>query len=466
VSKGRTRKTASSERRGSKPRDKHRPTRSVQPELSIEPSSALAELLSAAEEDQRRWQARPPLNSEMDWNAWEETLKCRPMEGALPREPYPHVTTDAVAAVQAAANEVRASENAWRITEESIEMAALLTAVHGRLTVFDTLIVGYRLDILIEALNRYPHPRATACRFLVPAIRNLVMTQRETPEDLWNAWRHEQHQVHDLTVHPWSPRFQDEPLPQYAALDYQSRPLGPTTRDALSRWRIWAHLFEVPTDRSLADPDVVRNQPALSTERLKALTTFTANYLGGFLEPSRMERWAAPLRVFLAEAASFPVRSVKERTVLRDALVHINRASVRGLAKRFPLCLGESETRAYKSLLRLIRSEWRKSQKLGLRQRAERRLQYVKRLGWDDPDGKAQAFLTGQDLALTAPREVAALLVCMQKDLGIYHPQTIFEALAEARRVDALVTPFLSLCSRSELPPKRRTHSLSRYKSD
>ena len=109
-------------------------------------------------------------------------------------------------------------ERSYSFLPGTVRTAAILTVGLGSCSVLGGRLSAGRFDLLIDALNRYPHAKSTAARWLVPALRNLVSESRETPEQLMNDWAVEAERRYNLLVHPHSARFQGDP-PQHAALD-------------------------------------------------------------------------------------------------------------------------------------------------------------------------------------------------------------------------------------------------------
>ena len=396
-----------------------------------------------------------PFDPRRDWDAWKQVLDERPLGGLQASAPLPESTPEAVDAVQATANASRFGEPRWPVDSTSLKLAAILTVRFGDFQVFGCRIGGGRYDYLLDALNCYPHPESTACRWLVPAIRNLASKHRETPEDLWNEWAHEGDRLHDLILHPRSARFQGSP-PGHAVLDYEeTSSVPPASRANLGNWRIRAHVLEVPKAWDVQFDFCTNPTPRFSVARLNILTHFVAEALNA--TPAWVaEQACSSYREFLFQSSSDPSIPLGLRQRLRDTLVLLNEAAVRGLAKRYPLRLYDHSVREYDSLLPQVRSAWKTyGKRLGFEERGARRLHFLEELGWDD-SGDTLRLLGGVGLEQCTPREAAALLLCMREDLGLHHPQTVFEALAEARKVAGALDPKQSAKKRRGRPPRRK----------
>ncbi len=373
-----------------------------------------------------------PFDGERDWNAWRDTFN-ELSRGGFPPDPRIRASKEAVGAVREAlcAN----SRKTHPISQPTLRLAAILTANFGRPTIFRMRLGYARFDCLISALNRYPHSESTACRWLIPALTNLVWEDRETPDELIERLSLECDRLHDLQMHPHSPRFQGHP-PMHAVVDYEDISLSPpSSRAALDRWTIRAHLVRRHKEWTIEHGLCTEAVPSLQVTRLNQLIGYVCEHLGDAPEKLYTYDTTERLRQFLVKEGTDPETPLKERKRLRDALVVIHEAIARGVGKAYPVPLHLDHIDEYDRLRKTIRQVWTQhGASLGLDERLEARTQALAELGWHGDSTEIEGFLKG-NLATCAPRRAAALLLCMRNTLGLHTPDYVFQRLSELRAV-------------------------------
>ena len=169
---GGPRNTKKTTKRGTRSTPKHR----APPGLSTDPR-----FLSTRSPPKGRGTALA-FDRRLDWAAWEHAFKTLPRGVHPPDGLGPKPKTDAVRAARNAAGKPR------RVDANDVKLAASLAARFSGLPTFYSGAGPGRWDLFVEALNQYPHQNSTACRWLAPALRNLLCEPRETPEELWDVW--------------------------------------------------------------------------------------------------------------------------------------------------------------------------------------------------------------------------------------------------------------------------------------
>lgn len=391
----------------------------------------------------------PPYDPEKDWYAWRNAVESRG-RGFFPPKPGIAPSEDAILALQIATERhFHAADPRLQISAERVMLGAVLTAYFGEVLIAHTEVQPYRADFIIDALNRYPHSASAPCRWLIPALRNLVGGPREEPDEISSRWRDEEERRYRICLHPWSTVFQGSP-DKHSLIDYQngSHP-SPLSRTHLERWRLRAHLMVVPTTWKFSQGYCNERRPPLSPGRLNALTTHAANALrADHFERQDVEPTIGELRGYLLRNAADPHVPMDERRRCRDAFVLLNEAAAYNLVQKPTFSLDLYHVREYNKFLSAIKMQWSWSLKFPFARRLEVCRQFLAERGWKDSE-EVRRFLDGREPGLCSPREIAGLLVCMREELQLCHPQTFAEALAMARKLFPDIPP-------GESPPKRR----------
>jgi len=372
---------------------------------------------------------------EADWNAW-KLARTERRGGLFSAQPNPAPSDQAILAARTAAlRGVSEPQSRTELSAESLTRAAAFTTYFGEAEIASAKVPVYRGDLLIDALNRYPHPAAAACRWLVPALRNLIGGERETPDELWDQWDRERDRIRRLSLHPWSTAFQGRLLP-HNLIDYQAGAHGTAlSRTHLEHWRLTAHLIDVPPIWRFERGFCSEPRRPLSVGRLNALIRFVKEALGS-LDSDRQytESVIQPLRSYLLRMAADDILPMKERRRFRDGFLVISEAFASGLVKRSTFHLEAHHIHEYDQLLMRLQMEWRNSENLEFKRRMKARRQYALQCGWQDSD-RVTRLLGGRDIGLCSPREIAASLLCMNEGLALCHPQTFAASLAHARKL-------------------------------
>lgn len=400
----------------------------------------------------------PRFEGEKDWFAWKHTLDARDHTGLTARTSVPTPTAAALEAINFAANGGTTLEARWAVTADSLKLAGILTVRFAPVYVWSLRLGPGRYDCFIDALNRYPHPDSTACRWLLPALRNLVNTeQRESPEELFGQWAVEHHRLEDLTLHRWSPRFQGQP-PQHAVRDCEDiSHMPPAGRSILDAWRTRAHIWRVPRSWNIQHGACTDPMPPLHFGRLNALVRYVVKSLK---YPSakvyKFEEAGVFIR-FLLTGSQDPDLAIEDRRRFRDCLVSLNDALVQGLAKRYPLRLHQGHVDTYDRILRLVRGIWKRKRPEQSRDELiqDRRAQ-LELIGWRGDLVEIAKRLAPDDLATCQPARAAAMLFCMQEEFPLHHRQTIIEQLAEVRKGMNAMDPSRRKQKRRGRPPKSK----------
>lgn len=406
-----------------------------------------------------------PYDFGEDWNAWRGALEARG-RGLFPSGLDISPSEDALLAVQIAAERHWQSSDFLQLTATTVSLAADLTAYFGAVDIGGVEIQPYRGDILIESLNRYAHSESGACRWLVPAIRNLAGLSREEPSELWSRWRDEEERHYRLSLHPRSTIFQGSPDP-HNLIDYElDSHRVPISRSRLHRWRIRAHLFDLPKEWKFEQSRCVEGRPRLSPARLNALTMYAAEALRYVdTERSSVEPTVIGFRLYLLESAAESSLPMAERRRYKKALARLNEASEYNLLRRAVFTLDYYHIREYRTLLCGIEMEWRGSKAFTRRRRQDVRMKFLTDRGWAQT-AEIDRLLGGRAPWECLPREIAGLLVSMREDLQPCHPQTFAEALATARKVYPEEDPVPASGKRRGRPARPPAFSPSTPSSD
>jgi len=385
----------------------------------------------------------PPFDGWAELVAWKHAYDRYGAGFFATREPTP--SAEATAAL---------TESTWghgsgrQLTDSTIQEAASVAVRFADIAPFDQRMPPARWDLLIEALNEYPHPMSAAVRFLVPVLRNLMSEcgTRETPEQLWATWNQETDRLRDLTLHTLSPRFHRE-CHAYSILDFETTTAAPPkSRGALYRWQILAHIWQRPHRWEYKQGWCISPEPRIAAGRVNALCRFCCALLEHEASKSSAIRTCSFLQEFIVQESQDPNRVLPERQRLRNALVVLHEAIRRQLAKRAPVRLGEVHLMDYESLLRDVKgiSASRRTLDGQLQQYAELTGLTVSELS---------DRLRGRSFDGLRPSEIAALLMSGMHNLGLTHPQSIQAAIAEARKTSLLASG-RSPARRRGRPPK------------
>ncbi len=373
-----------------------------------------------------------PFDGERDWNAWRDTIN-ELSRGGFPPNPRIRASREAVGAVRETL--CAKSRKNRPINHSALKLSAILTANFGRPRIFGMGLGYARFDCLLSALNRYPHADSTACRWLIPALRNLVWEDRESPDELVARLSLECDRLHDLQVHPDSPRFQGHP-PQHAVVDYEHISFTPpASRSALDRWTVRAHLVRRPKHWTIESNLCTNPAPALHSGRLNQLVRFACKHLGDAPEKLDTHYSTQLLRQFLIREGTDPSIPLDERKKMSEALKVVHEAIARGVGKKYRIQMHFGHIDEYDRLRKIIRQVWKQhGSSLALNERLEARTQALVEYGWHGDSAEIERFLKG-NLATCTPRRAAAILLCMRNNLGLHTPEYIFQRRGELKAV-------------------------------
>jgi hypothetical protein len=394
-----------------------------------------------------------------DWSAWRRTPQERG-PGLFSVHPDPIPSDKAVAAAQLAASRHLSGPGPRPdINAEVLSQAAALTAYFGDVEIAFTKVPVYRGDLLLDALNRYPHPAAAACRWLIPGLRNFFGEPREGADELWSHWHHEHDRLHRLSLHPSSFSFQGR-HPRHNLIDYEPGPQGTApSRAHLERWRLTAHLMDVPPAWTFQGGRCVERRRPVSVGRLNRLIrSAKMDDAASISDRQDTDLVIQPLRTYLLHLGADNQIPPRERRQYRECLVVINEAIVSGLVRRSTFRLDHDHVREYDVLLSMVQERWRSSLLFTLSKRTRVRREFLVEHGWRDSD-RGSRLLNRQEVSDCHPREVAAMLLCLREGLEPCHPQTFAAALAYSRKIhEPAWDPKISHKRRGR-PPKVRAFS-------
>jgi hypothetical protein len=405
---------------------RHRPKR---PRPGTAHSSASAPTFSFVEDVEESY------DPEADWKAWRRSPQQLGL-GPVPTVSGVAPSNQAVAAAGTAAHRHLFGPGPRPvITAEVLTRAAAVTAYFGQVEVAFTKVPIFRPDLLIDALNLYPHPAAAACRWLVPALRNFFDEPRESADELWSRWHHEHNRLHRLSLSPSSISFHGKP-PRHNLIDYQAGPEGTApSRTHLERWGLTAHLIELPRSWTFEDARGVEHRPSLSVPRLNQLVRSTKiDCEGSSVDRQDTDILIQPLRTYLLRMAADLAIPAKERQRYRGYLQVVNESLLSGVLRRSTFRLHEYQVRQYDALLAAVQMDWRSSKTAYREKRLRVRQECVLRLGWRDSE-QVKHLLGVRNVGDSTPRKIAALLLCMSENLELCHPQTVAVALAHSRKL-------------------------------
>ena len=238
-------------------------------------------------------------------------------------------------------------------------------------------------------------------------------------------------------MHRLSPRREGQVF-QLDLLDYEDRSsTPPVARTALEHWCIRAHLTKVQdslTFKTLWDGPLPPSDPG----RLDALVRWVGRVLRNPESKRHGASNAAPLHRFLIREAATIQKPQRDRICFRDALVLLHEDLINGLTKEQPLRLTRAQVERYEKNLAHVRFTWKLIKDRNPNTRLQRRREFIlSQAGLDNEDELIQKA-SGRMLEICPPREVAAFLLCVQEELLVYHPQTVLQAISEARKIAAL----------------------------
>ena len=366
---------------------------------------------------------------DLDRAAWRAVFEASSKE-VDPPDPGPTPTSQAVRAVGLAIRKTRG------VDAKSVQLAASLTSRFCGMSRFSSGVGPGRWDYFVDALNCYPHPHSTACRWLAPAFLNFIVEPRETPSELWDAWITDWKLSCEATSRKFA-KLGNAERPLWTFLDYERAFQPPLSPTSFEHWRINAHLMVRPKTLGPLGP-----LPGIAAGRLNALIRVSTDFLrlegrqvGNILDTCPKDffvRFSESLRLFLMAEASNPGHSAKSRQRCRDSLEQLHSAIEKGLTKQFPLHLGERHVREYDRLLKQVQAAWKTTVSRSYSRQWAQRHMFLNDHGWDK--AVAAELVRRRQPGELKPREAAALLLSMRERLGVGHPQTVLEALSSARK--------------------------------
>jgi hypothetical protein len=225
--------------------------------------------------------------------------------------------------------------------------------------------------------------------------------------------------------------------------------------------------MQVPPAWNFESAVYTDSTPPLSRRRLNILTCHAAKVIAqSSSDRAELDSMLRPLRTFLIKEAAKSSNSVVERRQYKQGLAVVNEAVLRDLVRKSTLQLDQTDVREYDWLLAAIQIEWKRTKRRFSGAWYEERQTFVRTHGWPEDSESLSPLLGGRRVGQCWPREVAAILLCLRGSLGLHHPQTILEKIAQARKVQEAWNLTASPRKRRGRPPKPRTFSPTAPDSD